>query len=120
MDAVAASLLVLFALGLGLWPKVVNSGPKVSVSYAQEVAPATTVHDWSEDEESFSKVIAQIEQRNEPKLNILQHELTELTEAKEDMKAMLVAYGDDPSVIRQLAEIERDRSDIYRRIIVEL
>lgn len=120
LGGIAASLLVLIALGVGLWPEALNAGPKVSLSYTQESAPATSSHDWNADEESFNRVIAQIEERNEPTLNTLNMELAELTEAKEEMKAMLVAYGEDPSVIRQLAEIERDRSDIYRRIIVEL
>jgi len=120
LGGIAASVLVIVALGVGLWPEALNAGPKVSISYAQEVAPATNAHDWDDGEESFNQVIAQIEERNEPALNTLNMELAELTEAKEEMKAMLVAYGEDPSVIRQLAEIERDRSDIYRRIIVEL
>jgi len=120
VGGIAASLLVIVALGLGLWPETVNAGPKVSVSYAQEVAPVSSSHDWNADEASFNRVMVQIAERNEPALNTLNMELAELTEAKEEMKAMLVAYGEDPSVIRQLAEIERDRSDIYRRIIVEL
>lgn len=120
LGGIAASVLVIVALGLGLWPETIHAGPKVRISYAQEVAPASSSHDWNADEESFNNVIAQIEERNEPTLNTLNMELAELTEAKEEMKAMLVAYGEDPSVIRQLAEIERDRSDIYRRIIVEL
>ncbi|SER07575.1 hypothetical protein [Neolewinella agarilytica] len=120
IGGIAASVLVIVALGVGLWPEAINAGPRISISYAQEVAPATSSHDWNADEESFNHVIAQIEERNEPTLNTLNMELAELTAAKEEMKAMLVAYGEDPSVIRQLAEIERDRSDIYRRIIVEL
>ena len=54
-------------------------------------------------------------------LNNLGQELDELTSAREEVKAMLVAYGEDPTVIvRQLADIERERDDVYRRIIVEL
>jgi hypothetical protein len=92
------------------------------VAYSQETAPARSSVDVNleKDELSFQNAIAEIEARNEPGLNALRHELDELTEAKEDIKAMLVSYGEDPSVIRQLAEIERGRSDIYRRIIVEL
>lgn len=92
----------------------------VTVAYSQEAAPAPFVDDSGLDEASFKRAIAEIEARNDPTLNSLHHELVELTEATQDIKAMLASYGDDPKVIRQLAEIERDRSDIYRRIIVIL
>ncbi|MEL7159488.1 MAG: hypothetical protein AAFN92_01915 [Bacteroidota bacterium] len=117
--ALAAGFLLLFLAGTALW-HTVNDGPKITYAYAQEVAPATSTADWGEAEASFTKVRAEIEARNEPGLNTLALELDELTEAKEDIEAMLVAYGEDPSIIRQLAEIERDRSDVYRRIIVAL
>ncbi|MEM6769478.1 MAG: hypothetical protein AAF597_02740 [Bacteroidota bacterium] len=116
--AVAATLLLLVSIGFGI--SSIDHGPTVSYAYGEEPAPAPIVEDWGEDEESFARVAAQIEARNEPHLNTLHHELTELTAATEEIKAMLVAYGDDPKVVRQLAEIERDRSDIYRQIIVEL
>lgn len=117
--AMAAALALLVSVGFGLRQNV-DRGPKVSYAYGQEPAPAPIVADWGEEEESFARVAAEIEARNEPHLNTLHHELTELTEASQEIKAMLVSYGDDPKVVRQLAEIERDRSDIYRRIIVEL
>lgn len=115
--AVAAALLV--SVGIGLlrsW----DAAPEVSYAYTQEEAPAPINSDWTSEEESFARVVAEIEARNEPHLNTLGHELAELTEASKEIQAMLVAYGDDPKVVRQLASIERDRSDIYRRIIVSL
>lgn len=115
LAGIAAAVALLVTVGLGL--NSIDRPAKVTVAYHQEVAPAMTIADWEEDEESFTNALAVIEQRNEPRLNALGQELLELTEAKEEAKAMLVAYGDDASVIRQLAEIERDRSDIYRQII---
>ncbi|MEM9929970.1 MAG: hypothetical protein AAF840_09140 [Bacteroidota bacterium] len=115
----AAALALLITLGLGLQNGIANK-QKVTVAYSQEAAPAQHSIDWQEGEESFAFAIAEIEARNEPKLNNLRHELDELTEAREEIKIILAAYGEDPQVIRQLAKIERDRSDIYRRIIVEL
>lgn len=117
--AVAAALLLLVSVGLGL-NRSIDRGPRISYAYEQEPAPAPIVADWGEDEASFARVAAEIEARNEPHLNTLHHELVELTEASQEIKAVLVSYGEDPKVVRQLAEIERDRSDIYRRIIVEL
>jgi hypothetical protein len=115
LAGVAAAIALLLTIGIGL--NGVDRPAKVTVAYHQEVAPAMTIHDWNTEEVSFTNALAVIEARNEPKLNALGEELVELNEAKEEIKAILVAYGEDASVIRQLAEIERDRSDIYRQII---
>lgn len=117
--AVAAAFVLLVSVGFGL-NREIDRGPQVSYAYGKEPAPAPIVADWGEDEASFARVAAEIQTRDEPHLNTLHHELNELTEASEEIKAILVSYGNDPAVVRQLAEIERDRSDIYRRIIVEL
>lgn len=118
--SIAAGALLILALG-GSWWAQRYAGPSVSVAVTREPLPAKTlVEDWDREEESFSEIIEKIDRRDEPRLNNLRYELDELTAAKAEIKAMLVAYGDDPTVVRQLAEIERDRSDLYRRIIVEL
>ena len=115
---VAAALLLLLAAAFTF--RAWANEPTVTVAYAQEPAPTPVVKDWDDNEDSFRRAIAEVEARDEPALNTLRHELDELTAAREEVKAMLVSYGEDPGVVRQLAEIERDRSDIYRRIIVEL
>lgn len=116
--SIAAALLLLVTVGYNVFSE--PNGPTITYAYTQEPAPAAVKQDWGEDESSFNNVLAQLESRNEPELNTLRMELTELTEAKEEVQAMLVAYGEDPGVVRQLAAIERDRSDVYRRIIVRL
>ncbi|MCP9236071.1 hypothetical protein [Lewinella sp. JB7] len=116
--AAAAVILLVVALGIGLSDR--DPGPRITYAYAQEPAPQEVRADWDDDEASFDRVRQQVAQRNEPRLNNLGHELNELTSAREEVKAMLVAYGDDPAVVQQLAEIERERDDVYRRIIVEL
>ena len=47
-------------------------------------------------------------------------EYEELSTAHQDVEAMLVSYGQDPKLIRQMADIERERSDIYRQIIEQI
>jgi hypothetical protein len=118
LAGLAAAVALLLTAGIGI--NSIDRPQKVTVAYHQEPAPAPVDADWTIDEVSFNNAIAEIEARNEPILNNLRHELDELTEASVGVRAMLVSYGDDPKVIRQLAQIERDRSDIYRRIIVEL
>jgi hypothetical protein len=116
LAGIAAAVALLLTVGFGL-KNGIDQPAKVTVAYHQEVAPAMTTPDWDDNEASFTNALAEIKARNEPKLNALGEELVELNEAKEEYKAILVAYGEDASVIRQLAEIERDRSDIYRQII---
>lgn len=116
---VAAAAVLALTMGVG-WLLGYDPGPSVTYAYSTEAAPAPIIDDWTLEEDNFNRVVAEIEARNEPRLNTLGHELTELTAASQEVQAMLVAYGDDPGIVRQLADIERDRSDIYRRIIVEL
>ena len=120
LAGIAAAAALLITVGLGL-NKELQARQTVSITYSQEVAPAKEIPDWEVDESSFDYARAEIEARNEPTLNTLGLELDELTGASNDIRAMLVSYGeDDPGLIRRLGEIERDRSDVYRRIIVEL
>lgn len=120
LAGIAAAVALLVTVGLGL-NRELQARQTVSVTYSQEVAPAKKTADWELDERSFDHARSEIEARNEPTLNTLGLELDELTEASNEIKAMLVSYGeDDPGLIRQLGEIERGRSDVYRRIIVEL
>lgn len=116
--SIAASLLLVVSISFGITSR--DTGPTISYAYSQEVAPSVSQLDLEQDEESFRNVLAQLEKRNEPELNTLHLELAELTEAKEEIVSMLAAYGEDAGVVRQLAQIERDRSDVYRRIIVLL
>ena len=116
--AIAAGFLLLLTAGIGQLNG--RSGPTVRYTYAQEATPPAATRDWNDDEASFTGITAKLEARNEPELNTLRMELDELTEAREEVRAILAAYGEDPQVIGRLAEIERDRSAIYRRIIDRL
>ena len=116
--AIAAAVALL--LGVGAFLLRYDDGPQVTYAYTQEASPTPVVADWDEDEGSFTRARREVTERNEPRLNNLGHELDELTEAREEVKAMLTAYGDDPGMVRQLAEIERERDDVYRRILIEL
>ena len=121
--AVAAAVALLLSAGAFVINRsaTTTSGPTITYAYTQEPAPARTpVNDWDEDEASFERVRSAIAERDEPVLNVLASELDELTSAREEVKAMLASYGEDAGMVKQLAAIERERSDVYRRIIVEL
>ena len=116
--AVAAAAVVLLLVAVPLIGY--DAGPEITYAYTQEATPDPVVADWDDDETSFVRAREAVQERNEPQLNSLGHELDELTSAREEVKAMLVAYGEDPGMVRQLAEIERERDDVYRRILIEL
>lgn len=115
---VAAAIALLLAATATLvdW----RGGPEINYTYGREAMPASAVPDWDDEDASFASVRRQVSERNEPTLNNLGHELDELSSAREEVKSMLMAYGESSAVVKQLAEIERERDDVYRRIIIEL
>ncbi|WP_367388846.1 hypothetical protein [Lewinella sp. LCG006] len=111
----AAAIALLLMAGYAI---LREPGPKVQLQYAQEtVQQFQTDIDWNADESIFSQLEDQLVQVNDPAINKLRFEYEELSTAHEDVAAMLKSYGRDPQLIRQMADIERERSDIYRQII---
>ncbi len=111
--AVAASVLVL----VGVWFTQQYNAPKVTLSYTTEAAPPPVNADWDEEETAFAQLFDDEEADADPVLNSLRLELLELTDAKEEVKAMLVQYGEDADLVRQLGDIERERSELYRQVV---
>lgn len=96
-----------------------NRGPEVSYSYRKETNfEPTLVADWHQEEPQFREMIALTADSENPKVNRLRAELEELTDARTDIETMLEEYGADPHLVRRLGEIERERSEVYRRLIV--
>lgn len=92
--------------------------PKISKQYAQETMKNFQLNiDWNADEESFERLQDQLASLDDPQLNNLKLELQELSSARSDVEEMLKSYGQDPQLVNQLGDIERERSDIYRQII---
>lgn len=112
---VAAGLaIVLFAA----WWLLRDSPAKVEIHYSQEtVAQFNITPDWNTEADAFDQLQGQLVAINDPTLNNLRLEMEELTSAKEEVEAMLSSYGQDPRLVRQLSEIERERSEVYRQII---
>lgn len=115
----AAAAVLIF--GAGYTFATYDAGPKVTYAYETEVpSDASFVSDWDDAEESFDRVLEQLAAIDEPELNALRLELEELTEAKKEVEDMLRAYGNDNKIVRQLVEIESERSRVYRLAIAEL
>lgn len=113
--SIAASVAVLLSVG---WFVLGEAPPKITKLYAQETMQQFQLDiDWNTDEASFEKLSEQLVQLNDPQLNNLKLELDELNSARGDVEDMLKSYGQDPQLVNQLGDIERERSDIYRQII---
>lgn len=95
--------------------------PKVHMQYAQETVQEFRLNvDWNADESTFAQLEDMLAGVNDPAINKLRLEYEELSTAHQDVEAMLVSYGQDPQLIRQMADIERERTDIYRQIIEQI
>lgn len=115
-----AAAVVIFAAGF--LAATYDAGPQVTYVYTQEANPnaSFTSADWNDAESSFDDLMARLAAIDEPALNALRLELEELNAAKADVEAMLEAYGQDAAVIRQLADIETERSRVYRLARAEI
>lgn len=113
--SIAASLALVLTAA---WWTLREAPPKISKHYSQETVQQFQLEvDWDSEEDLFNNLQEQLASVNIPSVNNLKLELEELTSAKQEVEQMLQSYGQDPQLVKQLGEIERVRSDIYRQII---
>jgi hypothetical protein len=118
----AASILILVSVFWWL-----NNNQKSPVSYTyttQDQDQWLLESDWDTDEADFAEVV-QLHQKylhtfgDKSALN-LQEELTELNNARQELKQALENYGKDRELIRQLAAIERARTQIINQMAQQI
>jgi hypothetical protein len=122
--AIAASLaFVVFSI------LMLNNQPtgaeEFSISYSTEMPdPLLTSQDWDEDEDAFLQFLEICEAKKyiceQPAFRQLQSELEELTEAKLALKEAVGDYGADAELITQIKEIELERTDLLKKMMVML
>ena len=122
--AVAASLafVVFSILMLNNQPTGVE---EFSISYSTEMPdPLLTNQDWDEDEDAFLQFLEICEAKKyiceQPAFRQLQTELEELTEAKLALKEAVGDYGADAELVTQIKEIELERTDLLKKMMVML
>lgn len=97
------------------------STESVAFSYGKEVVDdALLARDWQQDDDAFAlvdRLCASSFTCSNPDMNTLRTELDELTEAKTALENTLGKYGTDVDLIGQLAEIERQRTTILKRML---
>jgi len=101
---------------------IVSSEPAAvtTIAYTQEVlaAPAADA-DWQAEDQTFEMVIQQINSSpilEEGAVKRLKLEYTELTDARKEVEGMLGRYGNDTSLLQEIARIERERSRVIKQL----
>lgn len=118
----AAGVAILLTASIGLYQWKQNQAA-VSYAYRQELAPSPHVsNDWDAAEADVQEVLnlyshfCKYQAQNEADCN-LDRELQELNEAKAELEAVMARYGEDPDLIRQLGELELDRSRVVKAMV---
>ena len=120
----AAAIVLLLASWWALKPT--QSVPDEGIiSYSVEVMdPLLEVNDWDQDEDAFQQFMAMCQNGHficdQPSFKNLESELKELTEAKNALKEAMGAYGASPALVQQMKEIELERTDILKKMMVML
>jgi len=120
---IAAAIALLVTAGAIWWGTMQQPAPVVTIEQTQEVLSEELAAnaDWNADEAVFHQILDQVRThpllREAPATKTLQEELQELDLAKEEIEYMMQRYGQDPDLIRQIGEIERERSDILKQLI---
>lgn len=121
----AAAAAVLFIIALFLWPE---PDGRLAVSYAHTTAsaPGEGLYkpDWNADEPAMEQLIAAFSQDplalQSPEHQSLLGEWKELNEARAEVLSFMERYGRDGRLIRQLGEIERERSALAREMAARI
>lgn len=118
--AAAASVLLLVGIGWGLFSG--SDAPTITIAESEALMPVEIVsRDWNADEALFRQVIQRFGEHPlleaDPQIQNLKIELEELNEAKSEIELMMEKYGEDPELIRRIGEIERERSEVIKRMV---
>ncbi len=114
-------------IGLGLvslfqiWTRAGQE--KVTMSYQTEAITLQATDDWKDwdDDETMIQMVAQkgreLAINNETTgLDELLSEMEELEGAREMLETALDRYGDDPDLVRQISDVERERTEVVKKI----
>ncbi len=122
--AAAASIVLLITAGL-LLDNFYGAEQDFTISYSTETVDAALVgHNWNEDEDVFEEFDQLCKNREyicaRPEFIELKSELDELTDAKYSLVSALGKYGANADIITQLKEIELERTDLLKKLMVML
>jgi uncharacterized protein (UPF0335 family) len=115
----ASAAAIALLLTVGWWQT--QEKETVQLSLSQEIISDQEIpEDWDQDEESIAEVMqlaANSPMENPADFDRLKENLNELNQAKAELMALMEAYGRDPKVIREIGEIERQRSAVIKKVV---
>lgn len=115
----AAAIALALAAAWYAWPTQPAATVTVSVA-SQEADPTLLTTDWDADEAAFAQVSALYRKHQQvfssPTGRDWLAELQELNDARSELKAAIQTYGRDAVLLNQLADIERERSAILKKM----
>ena len=121
---IAASIAVLL---FAVWQ--LNSGDtpaaEYEVSYSTEMVEDRLLEqDWARDEAEFRRFHELCDSKSficdHPEFQVLKRDLEELTSAREAIESAMGEYGANPGLISQIKEIELERTDLLKKMMVML
>ncbi|HMQ48112.1 MAG TPA: hypothetical protein PKA00_12030 [Saprospiraceae bacterium] len=118
---VAAAAAVLLLLLSTWWMMSPKATEQVSLAYEQEQMDMDLLEaDWEQDEPDIQMVVQRfqksIHHELHPEKALLETEYQELDEARQEILLMMERYGKDAALIKQLSEVERERSKVVRKM----
>lgn len=119
----AAALTLALTAAWYAWPEQPAASVTVSVS-TEEADPSLLTADWDADEAAFAQVSALYRQHrrvfSSPVGRDWLAELQELNDARAELKAAIETFGRDAVLLNQLADIERERSAILKKMAQQI
>ena len=98
---------------------------QIALNYSiEEVDDMLLVKDWKDDEGDFElyQELCNIKKYvcEHPEFQVLQREFNELSDAVKELETAVGDFGTDAGLISQIKEIELERTDIFKKMMVML
>ncbi|MCI4651736.1 hypothetical protein [Phaeodactylibacter sp.] len=126
---VVARAAAAIALLVGLWwawPQQEAAPLRATYSYDQQTTNAqfASIEDWGQADALMQKAVDEFREdpvaKQLPAYELLLSEWADLKGAQEEVAKMMERYGKDTQLIRQMSEIEKERSSLIREMIAQI
>lgn len=120
MPRIAAAASILLLLTLGVWWQTRDTA-RIEVVITQEITSKNKwIEDWDQDDadiESVMQLAANSPMEHPEDFERLKADLEELNSARAELLELMEAYGKDPKVMKEIGEIERQRSAVVKQVV---
>ena len=118
----SAAAAITLLMGAAWWAMRNGSAGAENLQVSQELVDNRLLEPLQEQEDDAFEMVQHLCREQQPVCQIpefrnLKTELDELTEARTSLREALGAYGNDPELVGQLVEIERERSRILQTLV---